>query len=152
MILLSRRPFSLSRNRDASVALECETEMNVEEPLVKAVPESGRRSPTQQSSPFTAAPESAGSRAPAPPEGTPLKQTATRPGPPVDLPEVRDMEVDEQWDWSMHSCSRSLMLFVLGHQGKESSSKRMITYLAGEWQNVFFEEEKLETYIKSDRY
>ena len=35
--LLSRRP-CLSRKRDAGVALECETKMNVEGPPVKDVP------------------------------------------------------------------------------------------------------------------
>ena len=32
-------PQTLSRKLEASVALECETEMNMEGPLVKAVPE-----------------------------------------------------------------------------------------------------------------
>ena len=32
--------FSLFRQKEASVALECETEMNIEGPQVKAVPES----------------------------------------------------------------------------------------------------------------
>ena len=50
MNLLSRRPFlSLSRKREASVALECETEMNFEGPPVKAVPEPVRKRPTRQS-------------------------------------------------------------------------------------------------------
>ena len=52
--LLSRRPF-LSRKCEASVALECETEMNIQGPPVKAVPECMQ------------------SRASSPPEGTPLK-------------------------------------------------------------------------------
>ena len=49
--------FSLSRTREASVARECETDMNIEGPLVKAMPESVRRRPTPQSSPFKAAPQ-----------------------------------------------------------------------------------------------
>ena len=35
--------FSLTRKREASVALECETEMNVEGPPVKAAPEAGQK-------------------------------------------------------------------------------------------------------------
>ena len=54
---LSRRPFFLSRKREACVALECETEMNFEGPLVKAVPEAVRNRPTPQSSLRKAVPE-----------------------------------------------------------------------------------------------
>ena len=49
--------FSLSRTREASVARECETDMNIEGPPVKAMPESVRRRPTPQSSHFKAAPQ-----------------------------------------------------------------------------------------------
>ena len=42
--------FSLSRQREASVALECETEMKSEGPPVKAVSETVRRRPTPQGS------------------------------------------------------------------------------------------------------
>ena len=66
-----------------------------EGPPVKAVPESVRNRITPQSTLFTAAPESLRSRAPPPPEGTPSQQTETWLGPPVDPPEVNEMELDE---------------------------------------------------------
>ena len=71
--------FSRSREREASVAFECETEVNFEGPPVRAVPASVRRSPTPQSA------ESVGSRAP---------QRLGK-GPSVNPLEVNDMEVDE---------------------------------------------------------
>ena len=49
--------FSLSRKREASVALECETEMNIEGPPVRVVPESIRKRPTPHGSPFLAGPD-----------------------------------------------------------------------------------------------
>ena len=58
------------RKREASVALERETEMNIEGSPV-------RKRPTPQSSPLKAVPECMRSRAPPPQEGTPLRQTAT---------------------------------------------------------------------------
>ena len=88
--LLSRRPF-LSPENAKRVALECATEMNIED----ATPASARRIPLPQISPFKAAPESMRSRPPPPPEGTHLQQTATWPRPAVDPPEVNDMEVDD---------------------------------------------------------
>ena len=88
---------SLSGKREASVALGCETEMNLEGPSVKAVLESVRRRPTPQSSQYRAVPEGMRSRAPPPPEGTPLSQTATWPGPPADPPaDVNEMDVEDQ--------------------------------------------------------
>ena len=92
----SVEPQTLSpfRKREASVALERETEMNIEGPPVKAVPKAVRNRPTPQSSPFTAVPECMRSRAPLPQEGTPLRQTATWLGPPADPPVVvNEMEV-----------------------------------------------------------
>ena len=53
--------------------------MNIEGPPVKAVPESVRRRPSPQSSPFRAVPECFRSRAPPPPEGTLFQQTPTWP-------------------------------------------------------------------------
>ena len=70
--------FSLSRKRQASVALEGETETNIEGPPVKAVRESARRRPMPQGSLFEAVPEGMQSRAPSQLEGTPSQQTATR--------------------------------------------------------------------------
>ena len=58
--------FLSPENREATVALECETEMHTEGPPVTAVPEAVRNRPTPQSTPFKAAPESMRSRA-APP-------------------------------------------------------------------------------------
>ena len=46
--LWSRKPF-LSRKCEASVALECETKMNIEGPPVKAVPESVHKDPRRKS-------------------------------------------------------------------------------------------------------
>ena len=63
---------SLSRKRGASVALECETDMKIEGPPVKAVPEAVRNRATPQSTLFKAAPEPMENRAPPPPEGTAL--------------------------------------------------------------------------------
>ena len=40
--------FSLSRKREACVALECETEKNIEGPPVKAVPEAVRNRPRRK--------------------------------------------------------------------------------------------------------
>ena len=54
---------SLFRKREASVALERETDMNIEGPPVKAVPKAVRNRPSPQSSPFKAAPECVRSRA-----------------------------------------------------------------------------------------
>ena len=71
--IVEPQTFSFSRKREASVALECETEMNIEGPPVRAVPESIRKRPTPHSSPFTAGPDYMRSRAPPPPEGTPLQ-------------------------------------------------------------------------------
>ena len=88
MNLLSRRPV-LSRKCEASVALECETEMNLEGPPVKAVPEAVRKRAhavkhASQSSTRIKEKQSADST-----------QTATWPGSPVDPPEVNDLEVDD---------------------------------------------------------
>ena len=55
--IVESQTFSLSRKRDAGVALECEAKMNIEGPAVKAVPEAVRNSPTPQSSLFKAVPE-----------------------------------------------------------------------------------------------
>ena len=94
--LLSRKP-PLSRKREASEALECETEMIIEGPSVQAVFQSVRRRPTPQSLPDKAVPEGMRGRAPPPPEVTLLQQTATWPGPPADLPaEVNEMVVEDQ--------------------------------------------------------
>ena len=95
MKLLKRR-LSFSRKRDASVALECEAKVNIEAPPAKAVPEAVRNRPTPQSALFEAVPRWVRSRAPPPPEGTPLQHTATWPGPPTDPPaEVEEMEVKD---------------------------------------------------------
>ena len=75
--------FSFSRNRCASVVLECEAKMNIEGPTVKAVPEAVRNRPTTQSALFKAVPEWVRSR-------------ATWPSPPTDLPdEQEETEVDD---------------------------------------------------------
>ena len=88
--------FSFSGKRCASVVLECEAKMNIEGPPVKAVPEAVRNRPTTQSALFKAVPEWVRSRAPPPPEGTPLQQTATWPSPPTDLPgEQEETEVED---------------------------------------------------------
>ena len=76
------------RKREARVALERETEMNIEGSPVKAVPKAVRNRPTPQSSPLKAVPECMRGRAPPPQEGTPLRQTATWLGPPSDPPVV----------------------------------------------------------------
>ena len=68
----SQKPF-LSRKREASVALEHETGMDIERTPVKAVPEAVRNRPTQQRSPCTAVPECMHGTAPRPSEGTPLQ-------------------------------------------------------------------------------
>ena len=65
--LLSRKP-PLTRKREASEALECETEI-IEGPSVQAVLQSVRRRPTPQSLPDKAVPEGMRGRAPPPPEG-----------------------------------------------------------------------------------
>ena len=85
------------RKREASAALERGTEMNVEGPPFKTMPESVRNRPTPQRSPFKAGPECLRNRRPPPPEGTPLQQTAARwPGPPKGPPvEVEEMEVED---------------------------------------------------------
>ena len=154
--------FSLSRKRETRVALECETAMHFEGPLVKAVPESVRISPTPQSAPVKAAPESLRSRTPPPPEGTPLQQTTPWPGPPVDPPEVNDINVDEQGREAAPESrrratrlaqglakeidgARLLLEFDAYHPSRARVIvKRMITYLARERQN-----EELETYFSS---
>ena len=71
--------------------------MNVEGPLVKAVPEAVRRRYTsQESARFEAVPEWVRSRAPLPPEETSLQQIATWLGPPTDpQAEVEEMEVED---------------------------------------------------------
>ena len=69
--------------------------MNIDGPPVKAVPEAVRNRSAPQRTLFKAAPESMRSRAPPPSKGTPLQQTATWPGPPVDPPEAIDREVDD---------------------------------------------------------
>ena len=85
---------SLLQEREASAALDSETEMNIEGPPAEGVPEAVRNMPTLQSSPFKAVPECMSSRAPPPPEGTSVRQTATWFGPPADPPaEVNEMEV-----------------------------------------------------------
>ena len=76
--------FPLSRRREASVALDCETEMSMEGPPVKAVSEAVKRRHTPRTTLFRATPEFVRNRAPPPPEGTLLQQTATWPGPPGD--------------------------------------------------------------------
>ena len=82
----------LSRTREASVALECDTEMNIEGWPVKAVSEAVRNRPMPHSSLFKAVPECMRSISSPPPEGP---QPATWPGPRVGPPaEVNEM--DEQ--------------------------------------------------------
>ena len=83
LILLSRR-LPLSRIREASVALECETEMNFEGSPVKAAPEAGQKQ--------AHAAKFAERRR----HQKPLQQTATWSDPAVDPSEINDREVDEQ--------------------------------------------------------
>ena len=67
---------------DSSVAMECETKVNIEGPPVKAVREAVRRRLTPQSALFKAVRE--------------CEQTATWLGPPKDPPsEVDEMEVED---------------------------------------------------------
>ena len=70
--------------------------MNFERWSVKAVPEAVKRRPTQQSSHCKAVPEGMRSRAPPPPEGTPLQIWPTWPGSPNEPPvEVEEMKVED---------------------------------------------------------
>ena len=67
--------------------------MNIEGSPAKAVPEAVRSRPTPQSELLKVVPESVRNRAPTPPEGTSLQQTATWPRPPKDPPvEVNEMD------------------------------------------------------------
>ena len=60
-------------------------------------PEAVRNRPTPQSAPFSAVPEWVRGRAPLPPEGAPLQQTATWPSPPVDpLAGATETEVEDR--------------------------------------------------------
>ena len=86
---------SLPENGEASMALECETEMNIEGTARQSCARSGQKQ-THTAKLFKQYRESMRSRAPPPPERMPLQQTATWPGPPVGPPEVNDMEVAEQ--------------------------------------------------------
>ena len=66
--------------------------MNIEGPPAKAVPEAVKSRPMPQSALFKAVLESVRNRAPPPPEGTSLQQTATwlrpRKDPPVEVNEM----------------------------------------------------------------
>ena len=84
--------FSLSNKREASVALECETVMSIERPPVKSCARSGQK----QAHAAKFAPECMQSRAPPPPEGTPVQSRPTWPGPPKKPPaEEEAMEVED---------------------------------------------------------
>ena len=107
------------------------------------------------------------SRALPPPEVTPLQQTATWPGPPVDPPEVNDMEVDEQRREAVPQTRRRATRPAQGSTNEIDGARlfpefdavyawtprdeviidRMTTYLARERQNVFVEVEDLETFF-----
>ena len=62
-LFVEPQTFPFSREREVSVTLECKTEIKIEEPPAKAVPESIRRKPTPQSSIVTTVPECMRSRA-----------------------------------------------------------------------------------------
>ena len=90
--------FSFSSKRNASVALECETKMNIEGPPVQAVPEAVTRRPTPQSVLSKVVPECVRSRAP-PPEGTGCSVAwPTKPPTEVDEMEVEDLKPDLKFD------------------------------------------------------
>ena len=80
--------FCITRNREASVAVECETQMSSK--LCQKRSETGPRRKVHISKRY---PECMRSRAPPPPEGTPLQHTASWPGPPT---EVNKLELEEQ--------------------------------------------------------
>ena len=115
--------FSLSKKSDVSVALECETKMNMEGSSVKAVSEAVRNGPALQSSPFKAVPEWIRSRPSPPPEVVPLQQTVTLPGPPMDAPvEADEIEMEDR------SLTWSSMSITPGIRGSTS--------LAEEWKTT----------------
>ena len=74
---------------------------SVERPQVKAVPEAVRNRPMPQSAPFKAVLECVRSRAPPPPEGTPLRERPTWPVPPSAPPPL-----EVSWKWKASNVGR----------------------------------------------